>query len=109
MRLRRRSFYSGARGGTEKQTICISKLTVRRRYQIVEMKERVAPILHEPHLAQRRGRVLIVVSHGPPWPDLDQQGCGRWVANNVSSLTKAIEEVKDLDLAALDGYGVQLA
>jgi glycosyltransferase involved in cell wall biosynthesis len=49
--------------------------------------------------------VPAVVTHGAPWKELDERGCGRWVENSVSAVAGAIEELRHADLANMGAKG----
>jgi glycosyltransferase involved in cell wall biosynthesis len=49
--------------------------------------------------------VPAVVTHGAPWEELDERGCGRWVENSIGALAAAIEELRLADLADMGAKG----
>jgi glycosyltransferase involved in cell wall biosynthesis len=51
--------------------------------------------------------VPAVVTHGAPWEQLDERGCGRWVENSTQALAHAIESLRHADLTAMGKSGRQ--
>lgn len=55
--------------------------------------------------------IPVIASTGSPWQDLETYRCGRWVNNDVDTLTEAVREVLSLDeeeLLAMGKRGRQL-
>ena len=55
--------------------------------------------------------VPVIASTGSPWQDLESYRCGRWVNNDIETLTEAVREVLSLDeeeLRRMGGRGRQL-
>lgn len=49
--------------------------------------------------------VPVIVSHGAPWPRLDNEGCGRWIERTPDAFARAIEEMNSIDLEIAGGKG----
>lgn len=49
--------------------------------------------------------VPVIASTGSPWQDLDTYRCGRWVNNDVDTLTEAVQDVLSLNEDELQAMG----
>lgn len=49
--------------------------------------------------------IPVIASTGSPWQDLETHRCGRWVNNDVDTLTEAVREVLSLDEEELQAMG----
>lgn len=49
--------------------------------------------------------IPVIASTGSPWQDLETYRCGRWVNNDVDTLTEAVREVLSLDKEELQAMG----
>jgi glycosyltransferase involved in cell wall biosynthesis len=47
----------------------------------------------------------VVASTGTPWSEIEARGAGRWVSNDARSLARAIESMREADLAATGRRG----
>lgn len=49
--------------------------------------------------------VPVIASKGTPWKRLEEEGCGRWVENDSSSLAQAIREMNGMPLTTMGQRG----
>lgn len=49
--------------------------------------------------------VPVIASHGTPWQQLDERGCGRWIANDPDTLARNITELATAPLSELGAQG----
>lgn len=49
--------------------------------------------------------IPVIASTGSPWQDLDTYRCGRWVNNDVDTLTGAVQDILSLDEDELQAMG----
>jgi glycosyltransferase involved in cell wall biosynthesis len=53
--------------------------------------------------------VPVIASTGTPWKQLEQKGCGLWVANDPNTLATSIERISHMSLTAMGQRGRQWA